>query len=53
MQIAAPPERVGATFNTIIVKSRRNEVERKYTSGRLEGTWVDDVERDIDQGLFG
>jgi hypothetical protein len=51
--IAAPLGRIGGTSNIIVIKLVRTGVEQRYTSGGLHGSWIDDVERDIDGGKFG
>lgn len=50
--IAAPLGRTGGTSNIIVIKLIRTGVERQYTSGGLHGSWIKDVERDIDDGQF-
>jgi len=50
--IAASLGRTGGTSNPIVIKLVSTGVERRYTSGGLHGSWVKDVERDIDDGKF-
>ena len=58
-RIAARPGAIGPALNTVVVRSRRNGVERTYTSGGLSITnnrfvaWVNEVARDVDIGVFG
>jgi hypothetical protein len=57
--IAAPPGAIGPTLNTVFVRSRRNGMERAYTSGGSRNTnnpfvaWVNEAAADIDAGVFG